>query len=69
MMENNKALEYYMSDPDIAGEPAPLREVHAIRLMIYDETKGMTSEERMACARREALEVMEEFGLTHLMVS
>ena len=43
-----KALDYYMNDPDIADEPSALREVHAIRLMIYDETKDMTAEERTA---------------------
>ena len=37
-----KTLNDYMNDPDIINEPMPLREVHAIRLMIYDETKDMT---------------------------
>ena len=40
-----KKLEDYMKDPTVVNEPMPLREVYAIRLMIYDETKNMTPEE------------------------
>jgi hypothetical protein len=43
-----KTLDDYMNDPDIINEPSALREVHAIRLMIQDETRGMTAEERTA---------------------
>lgn len=41
-------LEKYMLEPSIANEPMPLREVHAIRLMIYDDTKDMTPDETRA---------------------
>jgi len=41
-----KTLNDYMSDPDIANEPMPWREIHAIRLKIHDETKDMTFQER-----------------------
>jgi len=41
-----KTLDDYLNDPDIVNEPSALREVHAIRLMIHDETKGMTAAER-----------------------
>jgi hypothetical protein len=41
-----KTLDEYMNDPDLVNEPATLREIHAIRLMIHDETKGMTTMER-----------------------
>ena len=34
-----KSLSEYMNDPDIVDEPMVLREIHAIRLRIYDETK------------------------------
>ena len=37
-----------MNDPEIINEPMPLREIHAIRLKIYDETKDMTVDERRA---------------------
>jgi Zn/Cd-binding protein ZinT len=40
-----KTIEDYMNDPEIANEPSALREVHAIRLKIYDEIKDMTSAE------------------------
>jgi len=43
-----------MSDPDIADEPEALREIHAIRLMIYDETKDMTAAEHTACYKGSA---------------
>lgn len=44
-MTNTKTLDDYMNDPDIIDEPMALREIHAIRLKIYDETKGMTASE------------------------
>jgi hypothetical protein len=47
-MTKKKTLDDYMNDPDIINEPMALREVHAIRLMIHDETKDMTAAERTA---------------------
>lgn len=38
-------LDKYMQYPGIVNESMPLREVHAIRLMIYDDIKDMTSNE------------------------
>jgi hypothetical protein len=43
-----KTIDDYLNDPALADESSALREVHAIRLKIYDETKGMTSEEHTA---------------------
>jgi len=43
-----KTIDDYLKDPDLANEPRALREVHAARLMIQDETKGMTAAERTA---------------------
>jgi len=37
-----------MNDPSVTHMQMPLREVKAIRLMIHDETKNMTSSERIA---------------------
>jgi hypothetical protein len=54
-----------MAEPSIAHEPLPLREIHAIRLMIYDETKNMTLEERLAFRKKRADTVMERYGLAH----
>jgi hypothetical protein len=43
-----KTLDEYLNDPDLVGEPEALREVHAIRLLISDETRGMTAAEHTA---------------------
>jgi len=43
-----KTFEDYYNDPDIINELPAMREIHAIRLMIHDETKGMTAEEHTA---------------------
>jgi hypothetical protein len=37
-----KTIDDYLNDPNLANEPQALREVHAIRLKIHDERKGMT---------------------------
>jgi len=43
-----KTIEDYINDPEIVNEPSALREVHAIRLKIYDEIKDMTATEMTA---------------------
>jgi len=43
-----KTIDDYLNDPELADEPSALREVHAARFMIQDETKGMTAAERTA---------------------
>jgi len=49
-----KTLDDYMKDPDLAREPEALREVHAIRLKLQDERKGMTAAEYNAVVRQRA---------------
>jgi hypothetical protein len=56
-------LSDYRNDPDIADEQMPLREVHAIRLMLNDETKHMTPEEHAAFVNREAQSVIDRYDL------
>jgi hypothetical protein len=43
-----KTIDDYLNDPELADEPSALREVHAIRLKIYDEIKDMTAAEMTA---------------------
>ena len=43
-----KTLDDYLNEPELDNEPSALREVHAIRLKIYDEIKDMTVAERTA---------------------
>ena len=57
-----KTLNDYMNDPSVVNEPMPLREVHAIRLMIYDETKDMTSDDLAAYHQRNLAEAQAKYG-------
>jgi hypothetical protein len=50
-MKTKKTLDDYMNDPDIINEPMALREIHAIRLKIHDERKGMSIAEYNALVR------------------
>jgi hypothetical protein len=43
-----KTINDYLNDPSLVNEPIALREIHAVRLMIHDETKNMTTEEKRA---------------------
>ncbi len=45
------------------NEPKAIREIHAIREKLYDETKNMTPEEHTAYYRRKAEEAAEKHGL------
>jgi hypothetical protein len=43
-----RTFKDYLKTPEIAEEPLFLQEIHAARLKIQDETRDMTSEERIA---------------------
>jgi hypothetical protein len=47
-----------METPEIADEPLFLREIHAARLMIQDETRDMTPEERVAYFNQQSAELL-----------
>ena len=55
-----KTVQDYLNDPrivnapDTAGALEPMREVHAIRLKIHDERKGMTPAEYNAIVHQRA---------------
>ena len=45
------------------NEPRAMKEIHDIRLQIYEETKDMSPEERVALVRREAQAMIDKYGL------
>ena len=58
-----KTIEDYMNDSAIADEPRPVREIHAARLMIQDERKGMTASEFSQAAEDSAIAISKKYGL------
>ena len=62
-MKPTKTLEDYMNDPAVAHLQMPLREVKAIRLMIYDEQKNMTPEELREHYDKLERRMQEQYGL------
>jgi hypothetical protein len=63
-----RTLEDYMATPEIADEPLFLREVHAARLLIQDETKGMSSKEWLDYWKQREAEMLKEYGLENNLV-
>jgi len=59
-----KTLDDYLNEPELADEPSALREVHAIRLMIHDETKDMTAAERTAYYHEKSTAAFARLGIT-----
>ena len=58
-----KSLDEYMNDPEIVNEPSPtLREIYAIRLKIYDETKDMTAAEHTRWSNERAQRLAAQYG-------
>jgi len=49
-----RTFEDYLSTPELAGEPEFLQEIHAARLKIQDEIKGMNATERASYFSRAA---------------
>jgi len=64
-----KTVQEYMNDPRMLNDPAmagtlePVREIHAIRLMIQDETAGMTAAERSAFRKQTIAAFFSGLGL------
>jgi hypothetical protein len=64
-----KTVQEYMNDPRMLNDPAmtralePVKEIHAIRLMIQDETAGMSTAEKAAYHKRGAADLFAGVGL------
>jgi hypothetical protein len=59
-----KSIDDYLNDPDILNMPEYLREIHAARRMLQDETRGMTLEEQAAYLHNEAIAALSANGIT-----
>ena len=57
-----KTIDEYMNDPSLADEPAPLREIHAARMLIHDKTKNMTPDELNAYYTNCLKEAQQKYG-------
>ena len=58
-----------INDPDMAGALEPIREIHAARLMLQDETAGMSSAEKIAFINARGKETLALFGLKPKIVN
>jgi len=64
-----KTLADYLNDPRLLEDPRmtealePVREIHAARLMLRDETAGMTETERAAYRKMSAAAFFADLGL------
>jgi len=64
-----KTIQEYMNDPRMLNDSAmaealePVKEIHAIRLMLQDETVGMSTAEKAMYHKREAEALFNSFGL------
>jgi hypothetical protein len=65
-----KTLHDYLTDPRILSDkemmasPEPVREVHAARLKIQDETRGMSAKERAEYDHKKAVHFFGTLGIT-----
>jgi hypothetical protein len=70
-----KTVQEYMHDPRILNDPGmaealePVREIHAIRLKIQDETANMTTEERISFINNKGREALARHGLSSRIVN
>jgi hypothetical protein len=63
-----KTVQDYMNDPRMLNDPAmsgalePVREIHASRLKLQDETAGMTTKEKVEYLNKEAEAFLAPMG-------
>ena len=64
-----KTIQEYMNDPRMLNDAAmsgalePVKEIHAIRLMLQDETAKMNTIEKAAYHKREVATLFTNLGL------
>jgi len=58
-----RTIDEYLNDPAIADEPMGLRQIHAIRLKLQDDRKGMTAREYAAAAKKNTEALFAEYGI------
>ena len=70
-----KTIKDYMNDPRMLNDPGmaealePVKEIHAIRLKIQDETSNMTMEERIKFINSRSRESLSKRGLISRILS
>jgi hypothetical protein len=52
-----------LNDPDMAEALEPVREIHAARLMIQDETAGMTAAQKSEYLKKKTFAMFAGMGL------
>jgi hypothetical protein len=67
-----KTINDYMGDPRLLEEPEmdePIRNIHAVRLMLQDETSGMSGTEKAAFINARGRETLARLGLSPKIVN
>ena len=55
------SYDQFYNDPEIVNEPKSLREIHAIRLKIYNDIKDMTPDEKKKYYKK-GIDIAKERG-------
>jgi len=53
-----------LEDPEMMEAPECVKEIHAIRLKLQDETEGMTPEEHADHVNKKAEKILAQWGIT-----
>jgi len=58
-----KPLEVYLHDPDIMAMPEYLREIHAIRRQIVEETTGLPEDRQIEHSNENVHNLLTKYGI------
>jgi hypothetical protein len=67
-----KTIDDYLNDPRILEEPEtdePVKKIHAARLMLQDETAGMSVEDKVAFINAKGKATLARLGLSPKFVN